>query len=594
VPIKKLRLSSRKRRPIAGAIAAALLFAALSVQLAAGFHAFAAISESARPALQPDAGSGTTLTFNSGSSVKVQQIIGDCDWAVKTASGTCQRTASQTISRANVAGNDIGDSFEQPETGRLIFMFGDTFSNDPSAPWSTSGLPSVEYHQHDPIAWTDSTDGDAPLTLNFFLTSLPNATVPTPLFVEPFYSDGTKVPMGGDDVPHAGLDFNNKTYIVVNTGADFSLANPHDHYYSVLASWDGTTNPNAFSAIRTFSTLPAGHFMITSLQKLTPTQSGGSEAMQGVLTYGIGAYKASQIYLSFNFAVDNLPALAGAPAFEMGANTKYFAGLSGGQPIWSDSETDAMPVVEDVVQGPTIGHLSVAYSRELGLWLMTFDGGRSKQDDGTQTTGTSATDGVYFTYAPAPWGPWAQPQLIFNPTRDNGFGVFIHNQDYTPPGPIGPAAGQNDPNTTRGAIYAPNLIGRFTRIRGNTLSIYYSMSTYNPYTVVEMRSDFNIVLPPDFSLSFDQPTITASAPGKVNVVASVNRVGGFEGNVTVSAPSTLPRGFKLAGQPVETNGGVSFKIKLKERVEPGSYALVFTGKDDTGRERDATLTVVVH
>jgi uncharacterized membrane protein len=39
---------------------------------------------------------------------------------------------------------------------------------------------------------------------------------------------------------------------------------------------------------------------------------------------------------------------------------------------------------------------------------------------------------------------------------------------------------------------------------------------------------------------------------------------------------------------------VSFKIKIKGGSQPGAYALVFAGRDDSGRERDATLTLVIH
>ena len=75
-------------------------------------------------------------------------------------------------------------------------------------------------------------------------------------------------------------------------------------------------------------------------------------------------------------------------------------------------------------------------------------------------------------------------------------GTFIHDPGVVPNPPgdglNGPTIGQNDPNTTRGGAYAPYMIGRFTRVTGNRLSIYYTLSTWNPYTVVEMRSDFTI------------------------------------------------------------------------------------------------------
>jgi hypothetical protein len=34
------------------------------------------------------------------------------------------------------------------------------------------------------------------------------------------------------------------------------------------------------------------------------------------------------------------------------------------------------------------------------------------------------------------------------------------------------------------------MIERFTRVSGSTLSIYYALSTWNPYTIVLMQADF--------------------------------------------------------------------------------------------------------
>ncbi len=59
-------------------------------------------------------------------------------------------------------------------------------------------------------------------------------------------------------------------------------------------------------------------------------------------------------------------------------------------------------------------------------------------------------------------------------------------------GPSGPTIGSNDPTTTKGFPYASCLIERFTIISGNTLKLFYMMSTWNPYATVMMESDFNI------------------------------------------------------------------------------------------------------
>ena len=82
---------------------------------------------------------------------------------------------------------------------------------------------------------------------------------------------------------------------------------------------------------------------------------------------------------------------------------------------------------------------------------------------------------------------------------------------------IGPAIGpENDPTNTPGGDFAPIMIERFTRITNSTLFIYYTMSTWNPYTVVKMRSAFTITpvidpgslvkLKKKFSFAWSAPT----------------------------------------------------------------------------------------
>jgi hypothetical protein len=399
--------------------------------------AFTAIAACA-PAAAQSANAPVALTWVPGSSVKLEQLIGDRDWA----SG--MPTTSQTIARYDVEGTDLGCSFE--DHGKLIFLFGDTLGT------------KVKYQAHDTMAWSTSTDPEAGLLLDFF-TNSDGST----LLVEP---PGIK--MGPFDVPNSGISLTGGTYIVCNTGSDTTLSNVHAHDYSVLARFDETSK--TFSTGRMISRIPGGHFIINSLH----------EAGTDVLMFGLGEYRATDVYL----------AVIPASEFESGNGTRYFAGLSHGQPTWTDQEASAAPVVVDNPlhgppwpnDNPTIGNVSVSFSRDLGLWLMTYDGGRQ----------TEATTGIYFCDAPAPWGPWSQPQLIFNAKRDHGFGVFIHDQNDNPPGPAGPTIGENDPNTTRGCDYAPQMIERFTRVQGDTLTIYYTMSTWNPYTVVKMRSEFKI------------------------------------------------------------------------------------------------------
>src|SRR5208283_1156270 len=112
------------------------------------------------------------------------------------------------------------------------------------------------------------------------------------------------------------------------------------------------------------SKMPDGHFIITA------NHTFGSN----VVMFGAGAYRASDIYLQ----------MVPTTSFASGVGTQYFTGLVNGQPTWSAAESDAVPVVQDnplngpawPKDSPTVGNIGIAYSSTLGLWLMTYDGGR--------------------------------------------------------------------------------------------------------------------------------------------------------------------------------------------------------------------------
>jgi hypothetical protein len=400
----------------------------------------AAVAFGVTAAAQP----APTLTWIPNSSVKLEQVIGDVDWA------NGSNTVSQTITRFNIEGTDISSSF-MCGTNR-IFFFGDTIGSN------------VDYHAADPVAWSTTTSGEQGLLLNFYTNS-----DGSDVFVNP-----TGISMAADDVPNAGICISNVIYVVCNTGADLSLTNRRAHDYSVLVTFNQTNL--TFQTNRTISVVTnGGEFVITSLHQFGTN----------ILMFGAGAYRASDIYL----------ATTPVSSYLSGDGTLYFTGLTNGQPTWSGVETDAVPVVQDNPtngpawpnDSPSVGNMSVIYSANLSLWMMTYDGGRNTNDKTNYT-------GIYFSCAAQPWGPWTTPQMIFNPTRDHGFGVFMHNSDYRPTGPDGPtiSPSNNNPTSAPGVVYAASMIEPFTRITNSTVFIYYTMATWNPYTVVKMRSAFTI------------------------------------------------------------------------------------------------------
>ncbi len=362
-----------------------------------------------------------TLTYIAGSSVKLYQVNGDCDWVawdatIANKTPTCKSTTSQTLTKADVLGDDVPVVFEN--NGEMIVTFGDTIGALGYNAWSDL-TNSFQWQAHDPIARSTTANASDGLLLNFFLSGNHGLEIEPPP-----QANGVAVDMGGDNVPNTGVSLNGAIYLGIKTGS-VSLGggnNDGSGSYSVLATFNESTQ--AFTTGRTISSLPNGHFVSPTFY-LAPTGLLGTPPPVSpepvMLIFGLGKYRASNIYLSI------VPSSEFASGVDSGGNnaTRYFAGMSNGQPTWSPSEASATPVVTDLnPASPTVGNVSVFYSKPLGLWLMMFDGGR----------GSVTTNGMYFTYASQPWGRgarrnWSSTIAV---TRGSGISFSITTQR---PGP---------------------------------------------------------------------------------------------------------------------------------------------------------------
>jgi hypothetical protein len=52
--------------------------------------------------------------------------------------------------------------------------------------------------------------------------------------------------------------------------------------------------------------------------------------------------------------------------------------------------------------------------------------------------------------------------------------------------------GQANPGAVHGGAYAPHVVERWTKVQGSELTIYYTLSTWNPYVVVLMKSRLQV------------------------------------------------------------------------------------------------------
>src|SRR5580704_2164567 len=230
------------------------------------------------------------LTYVPGSSVKLYQINGDCDWAVWDATianknPTCKPTVSKTATNADVLGDDVATSFEN--NGELIMMFGDTIgATSTYYPMWIGFQNTFAWNAHDPIARSTTVHAEDGLLLNFFLSgthALEVAPPPQP--------NGMAIDMGAYNVPDGGIYLNGQTYIRVKTGqvmgSDGNTDSSND--YAVLVKFNETTQ--TFTSGRTMSALPAGHF-VTAAMAEAPAGLFGSPAPAlpepDVVMFGLG------------------------------------------------------------------------------------------------------------------------------------------------------------------------------------------------------------------------------------------------------------------------------------------------------------------
>ena len=402
------------------------------------------------PRLQDSATS--RLRFIPGSTAKVEQILGEEDKELG------RPTAARTATRFGLEGTDLGNSFEH--NGRVYFLFGDTVGSAGRA--------------LDTIGFSESRDPESGVRLQFLTMDAIAAgrrgrarrggraqIAPSEkqyLTIEP-----PGVSMGAFEVPVAGISLDNQMYVVVSTNHTDSRMSDR----SVLTKFSA---PAKFEPKRVISQLPAGRFVKMSLHAEPSPIEGLPRGGPWILMWGTGAYRQSDTYL----------AIVPAAKFETGQGTRYFSGTdAAGRPEWSERERDA----EAIVRNGTMGDVSVTWCAPLGLWLMNYD------------SRPPARRGIMFSYSRTPWGPWSEPQVIFDPLRDPGIGKFIHNPRGNPPdrliGPvIGPAV--FNPAGTPGSAYAPYIVERWTKVANDELTIYYVISTWNPYVVVLMKSRLRV------------------------------------------------------------------------------------------------------
>lgn len=305
--------------------------------------------------------------------------------------------------RFSLLGTDSGTSFDMVVNGehRTYFFFGDTTTRD----GDSTG---------DAIAYTTD-DQPAPegLHLQFIMGNDQWRRLIIPgISLEAF------------ETPTGGFSYGGRIYIFATTdhqvidGTDYIeksvLASATDaHNDFDLAYYASERNDAAESADA------GGKFITVSPVVIENDDWPGlpSNALcggQGLLIAGSGAYRKSAPYLAY-------APLAGGqcPAKE---DWRYLRGFGvwepgygpSGPPNWDTDEYVATPMFDE----SSIGEISFSFHAGLGRWLILYQGCAFE----------GCADnccGIVLRSAPMPWGPYSEPQLIFNSVREGAQGFYM-------------------------------------------------------------------------------------------------------------------------------------------------------------------------
>ncbi|MDF1699410.1 MAG: DUF4185 domain-containing protein [Saprospiraceae bacterium] len=290
----------------------------------------------------------------------------------------------------------------------------------------------------DPIAFTEDTDPSDGLDLQF-ITSAPGLYKPITI---------TGISQGAFEVPLDGISLENTMYIYHSTDG---------MNRSVLAK--SMDDGQSFTLVE--ENISVDHFINISINKINRTEypnlPGNFE--DGLVILGTGAYRESAIYL-YSQAQNSI---------ENNQSRYFFAGWDGDLPIWSSNETDAIPVI-DIDCG---GELSTAYNPYLEKWMVLYNCGTPR--------------GIQCHFSDQPWGPYTEAITILEPWNDDAYCHYIHTSwDFMECDEVHDPGRENE----WGGEYGPYLFKEMSTMDDSLVTIYYTLSTWNPYTSILMKSTF--------------------------------------------------------------------------------------------------------
>jgi hypothetical protein len=370
----------------------------------------------------------------SAHATKISQLIGDYD------KEKLKPTNNLTASRYQLESTDLGIPFRHND--RTYLLFGDT-----------NGARGG-----DAIAYTTDTNPEDGLDLEFIRD-------PSGVY-QPIQIPG--ISQGVFEVPTEGVSVGGRMYVYHTTDAsDDSQLSKNGGYKmgrSVLAVSDDDGH-----TFRYLYDLSRRYFINVSIVPVASADWPGLPAAsgEGLVMFGSGAYRQSNVYLAYQ------------PSGEITSrgSLRYWSGLdASGKPVWTLNEEAARALFEQ----PCIGEFSVSYNRFVKKWIMLYNCALGEQR------------GINLRTADQPWGLWSPPQILFEPWGDNGYCHFIHaSWEFQKCDNVQDA----EQESVWGGEYGAYQFREMATGSAAATTIYFTMSTWNPYTVVLMKAALQLSAP---------------------------------------------------------------------------------------------------
>lgn len=338
-------------------------------------------------------------------------------------------TLSQSFSRYRIEGIDLGVPFEDGDTTWVLF--GDT--------WGPKGGAL------DAIGYTLDKNPEQGLKLDFVADKYN--------VYQPINIPGIR--QAAFEVPNEGIIIDNTFYVWHTTDNSPTVAMGRN----VLAS---ASRENAVKGQYTLLyDYSVSKFINVSVVKvnnadwdLLPDSVGES-----LIVFGSGVYRESHVYLACHPVA----------TIRNRSTIRYFAGMKDGKPLWNKKENDAKPIF--ALNNPGVGELSVSYNKFIKKWILMYNHGDPR--------------GINLRTSNYPWGPWSREQVVFQPWDDGGYCHFMHTSwEVNKCDNVHNPGREND----WGGEYGPYQFEHFATGDSVSTTIYFTMSTWNPYETILMKA----------------------------------------------------------------------------------------------------------